>query len=102
MKRLRQRHNFRDYRIRTIVFARAEFVRIRVGDQLSIVIDDENRSSAHAGVLQPLQNWFERNYRGQHTAEFVLIHQGNRDDECSFVVRRECQRIAAKLHKIGG
>ncbi len=70
-------------------------------DQFSVVIHDEHRTTTHACILQALQDRPERNHCRQHSRKFVLIQQRNGDHERGHIVRRQCQRVAVKLHRVG-
>ena len=74
-----------------------------MGDDVSHVIDHENRPATHAVFLQHAQDRFEGNDCREHARKVIAqIFQRHGDDECGPVVGRQRQRITPKgkrLHR---
>src|SRR5258708_40191000 len=74
---------------------------IRMGNDVTVVVDDEYGASANAGVLEALQNGVERDHRREHAREVVLgVLQRHCHDEGGAIIRRQCQRIAAEFNRL--
>ena len=81
------------------ILAGDDMLGVRMSDDVTVVVDDKDFSSADAGVLQAVENGVERNDSGEHAGEIVLgIFQGHGDYECRAIIRSEGQRIAAKFY----
>ena len=88
-----------DVRLVAEIFAGHEGPGVGMRDDVAEVIDDEDGASAHAGILQAVQNGIERNDSGEHAGEIVVhIFQRNGDDKGGAIVWRQCQGIAAEIH----
>jgi len=76
-------------------------LRIRMGNDVTVVVDDEHRASADAGILQAVQNGVERDHRREHAGEVVLgVLQRHRHDEGGAIIGRQGQRIAAEFNRL--
>ena len=72
-----------------------------MGDDVAVVVHDEDRAAAHAGFGQPAQDAVERDDGSQHSAELVVHLKRDGHDEGRAVIRTERQRIAAEDHRLG-
>ena len=66
---------------------------------VAVMVDDEDRASAHAVILQAVENGVEGNDGRQHACEIIVcVLQWHSDDERRTIVGSKGQGIAAEFH----
>src|ERR1700745_1021492 len=70
-----------------------------MGDDVALMIDNENAATTDARVLQAVQDRVQGDYRCDHASELDIHIERNGDDESRLVVGLDGQRVAAEFYR---